>query len=170
MAGSKRIELTAERLREVLHYDPETGVFTWLVKTSNRVHVGRVAGTSHKIGYRMIAIDGHLYYAHRLTWFYMTGKWPNAALDHGNLDKDDNRFANLREATMSQNLANTRARSDNTSGLKGVGWDERRGKWMARITTRGKRRHLGRFDCPAAAHLAYVVAAHKHFGEFARSA
>lgn len=101
--------LTAERLREILHYDPETGVFTWRVKhgrgTSVR-HPGDEFGTALCKGYRMGGLLGRQYSVHRLAFLYMTGEWPKADVDHVNRVRSDNRWANMREATRSQNLAN----------------------------------------------------------------
>jgi hypothetical protein len=164
------MSLTAERLRELLHYNPETGIFTRLVRTARRVRVGDIAGSLNRGGYWQIAVDGRSYLAHRLAWFYMTGKWPTGDLDHHNLCGSDNSWTNLRQATDSQNNANRRLRSTNTSGLKGVSWSKARSKWHARIKINGKDRHLGFSDCRAAAHFAYVIAADEAFGEFARAA
>jgi hypothetical protein len=160
--------LTQERLKELLDYDPETGVFTWLASTTNRISVGDVAGSVDRLGYRRIALDRRDYKAHRLAWLYMTGEWPTSDLDHINCDKDDNRIANLRLATEAQNGANRRKNSNNTSGYKGV--SSSRGRWRAEIRVNGRARRLGHFTDPAAAHAAYVAAAEKHFGEFARVA
>jgi hypothetical protein len=161
--------ITAERLRELLHYDPETGVFTWRLPRRG-VRAGYEAGASRSDGYRRIQVDGRVIYAHRLAWPYMTGEWPDAEIDHINGDPSDNRIVNLRPATRSQNSANGRKPSDNTSGLKGVSWHARGRKWRAQIVVNGKCRHLGLFDCPAAAHAAYLAATEKFFGEYARVA
>jgi hypothetical protein len=161
-------KLNASRLREVLSYDPETGAFTWLVSTARHRRIGDVAGCV-KDGYRQIGIDGRRYRAHRLAWLWMTGEWPSAEIDHINGDPADNRIANLRPATSSQNKANARKRSRNTSGWKGVSWHARDRKWRAMIGVAGRQQHLGYFDCPAEAHAAYVRAAEHHFGEFART-
>jgi hypothetical protein len=161
--------ITAQRLRELLHYDPETGVFTWLVKPSKRarIRVGDVAGNVGPDGYRRIRV-GCKYLSHRLAWLWMTGEWPPHQIDHINGAKHDNRICNLRVATGSQNQANARKRSDNTSGYKGV--RPSRGRWRAEIRVNGSRRHIGIFNDPAEAHAAYVDAAVKHSGEFARAA
>lgn len=160
--------LTADRLREVLTYDPETGVFRWKVRTSIRVTVGEVAGYLRD-GYRFITIDGRKYRAHRLAWLYMYGVWP-AELDHVNGDRADNRISNLREATRTQNNANTPIRKNNTSGVKGVCWDKRKRKWMAQIRVRGVQRFLGYYETTEEAGEAYAAAAARYFGEFARVA
>ena len=161
--------ITHQRLRELLHYDPLTGIFLRLVSANSRVKVGDIAGSLHKAtGYRRIQIDGRDYMAHRLAWFYVTGEWPTADIDHWNLNRTDNRFCNLREATNSENHANMRARADNTSGFKGVYFHKPNRKWVTQITVIGKRIYLGSFDTKGSAHAAYAAAAKQHFGEFAR--
>lgn len=160
--------LTAERLREVLDYDRETGVFAWKVTTSNRAKAGTIAGHKHIFGYTIIMVDGHRYPAHRLAWLYQTGKWPNQIIDHINGCPNDNRFSNLREATHVENSRNSRKPSNNTSGFKGVRLDKRWNRWVAEIRTDGKRKSLGRFDTPDEAYAAYCAAAEEYHGQFAR--
>ncbi len=160
--------ITAKRLREVLHYDPKTGVWTRLVSTANRVKVGDTAGNVNTSGYLQVVVDCRFYLAHRLAWFYMTGAWPVDQIDHINGIRDDNRFSNLRQATNSQNKANSKRRSDNKSGYKGVHWDERAGRFKAHFRNDGKVIDLGYFDSPDEAHVAYVNAARKYYGEYAR--
>ena len=164
------IELTAERLREVLAYDPETGAFSWKVARGPNRAGGPAGNVNKVIGYLQIRIDYVLYYGQRLAWLYMTGAWPGKDIDHRDADKTNNRFENLREATMSQNIANSGMFAHNKSGLKGVSWYKPSGKWCAKIKIMQKSYNLGYFDCPAAAHFAYIIAADKAFGEFARSA
>lgn len=169
IAMSKRTKMTHERLREVLHYDPSTGVFTRLV-SRGRAKIGAVAGGINGHGYRRIMIDRKRYHAHRLAWFWMTGEWPAAEIDHWNLNRADNRWGNLRVATRSQNKANTRAYATNTSGLKGVSWDAQNSKWRAQIVINGKQISLGRRDTREEAAAEYADAAELYFGEFARAA
>lgn len=159
--------LTVERLREVLAYDPETGIFTHLRR---RVGIGKVAGSPNGKGYINIAIDGVLYPAHRLAWMYVTGAMPLGHLDHKDLDRANNRFGNLRECSRSQNGANAPLSKANRSGFKGVCWFEQTGKWRAVIKYNRKQVHLGYYNCPVAAHIAYQIAADRHHGEFARAA
>lgn len=167
----KAPNLTAERLRECLAYDPETGVFTWLVAPNRRIRVGRIAGVACRThGYRLIKVDGVGARAHRLAWLYMTGEWPAADIDHINGDRADNRWSNLRQATSTQNHANSKRPKHNTSGVKGVTWDSSRGQWMAGVQINGKRVHLGRFDSIEAAAAAYRAGAERVFGQYARSA
>lgn len=98
--------LTQEYLKSILHYAPETGIFTWIVCLSNRAKIGSIAGTIRNNGYSKINIGGQLYYAHRLAWLYMTGKWPKEHVDHKDNVRANNKWKNLREATYSQNNKN----------------------------------------------------------------
>jgi hypothetical protein len=165
----RELALSRDVLRAVLSYEPHTGRFRWNWrpgKAGNSVVVGSVAGALNVHGYRRIKVNGRLYMAHRLAWFYTHGEWPYPEIDHINLNKDDNRIANLRRATPADNCRNSPKRAANTTGLKGV---VRRGKkWLAQINARGKRLHLGMFTTPEAAHAAYCAAAQKYYGEFAR--
>jgi len=155
-------KLTASRLRAVLHYEPNTGVFTWLVDGRGRFQrKGARAGTINR-GYRVICIDHALYQSARLAVLWMTGRWPRKLVDHRNCIRDDDRWINLREANHSQNGANSRARK----GCKGV--IHTRGKYEARIKVNYRNIYLGRFDSAERAHAVYAAAAEKHFGEFAR--
>jgi HNH endonuclease len=163
--------MTAERLRELLHYDPETGVFTWRKSASNRVAVGMVAGTLSKRGYVCIAVDGKTYKAHRLAFLWMTGCFPKRLVDHEDRNTSNNRWKNLRDATYSQNISNAKVYRTNTTGVKGVErWRGSGGNWRACIRINGKRKHLGFFhDFDLAVEFRQLVA-EMVFGEFARHA
>ena len=158
-----------DRLREALSYDPATGAFTWL-RTSKRRATGQNAGCRGPRGYVKIVVDGRSYLAHRLAWAFTQGRWPVGQIDHMNMDRSDNRIANLREADHSTNQANTRIRADNTSGLKGVTFNARASKWQAQIKKNGANTHLGLFDTKEAAHAAYCRAAETMFADFRRTA
>jgi hypothetical protein len=119
-------------------------------------------------GYWGIGIEGRSYAAHRLAWLYVTGEWPKDQIDHINCTRADNRFSNLREATNAENSKNSKISKNNTSGFKGVSWDQRNKKFIASIGVGGKLLYLGRFRDPRAASQAYREAAEKHHGEFAR--
>jgi hypothetical protein len=159
--------LTQERLREVLHYDPDTGVFTWLRDTS-RVRAGRQAGSLDAKGYRRIQFEGKGYKAHRLAFLYMLGRWPIGTPDHRNTDGDDNRWLNLRDATFSQNNGNRSRTKSHKTGFKGVYLAD--GLYVARIMKDGVRYSVGYFKDPETAHAAYAAKARELFGEFARVA
>lgn len=153
--------LTAERLRELLDYDPLSGNLTWKLRTSNRVKVGDVAGALLLTGYLSISIDGNLHRAHRLVWLWMYGVWPDADLDHINGIRTDNRISNLRDVCRSTNQQNLRkARGERThSGMLGVyKSDKARKKWRSSIKTNGKDKHLGYFLTKEDAQFAYLEA------------
>jgi len=133
---------TLERLRELLDYDPSTGTFTWLVSRGNAI-AGSIAGCVNGEGYWQIQIDGKRYYAHRLVWLHVHGVWPANQIDHINGVKDDNRLANLREATQSENKRNTGTYRNSTSGVKGVHFYKATGKYQAQSKLNGKLHHLG---------------------------
>lgn len=160
--------ISYERLRELVDYDPETGILTRKIRTSNRVHPGEVVGTVTGNGYWLARIDTHLAYNHQFIWLYAYGEWPKSPIDHVNGDITDNRLVNLRLATASQNQANKKRPAHNTSGYKGV-WRKRK-RWCAEIKKDGVKLRLGTFDSPAQAHAAYLEAAQKLFGAFARAA
>lgn len=161
--------LTVERLRQVLHYDPTTGIFTWLVATARQINAGDIAGSLDGDGYLAIQIDTRRYKAHRLAWLYVYGVWPIHQVDHKNCRRSDNRVANLREATNQQNSANSSLGRNNSSGFKGV-FCRHNNRWEAAIKVNGKYKSLGCFNTPGDAHTAYEIAAQHHFGEFARAA
>ena len=112
---------TSERLKEVIEYDPETGLFCWKMSAGkNNGHKGRLAGNVAQHGYVQIKIDYKVYYAHRLAFLYMTGVWPTKFIDHLNRNRSDNRWVNLREADRSVNALNSGPNTKNKSGVKGV--------------------------------------------------
>jgi hypothetical protein len=164
----KQIGLTQQRLRELLMYDPETGIFTWRVRRGGTANAGTVAGSTDTTGHLQIKIDGKLYLAHRLVWLYVHGYWPSLEIDHRDGEKQNNRLKNLRLATSADNSRNTPAKNTNTSGIKGVSWFK--GRWVAQINVSGKKFYLGRFVEKESAGLAYAEAAHRYHGEFARVA
>ena len=155
--------LTAERLRELLDYDPETGVFRWRVDR-RKVRPDGIAGSIHSVyGYRIIKVDFVKYRAARLAWLYVHGRWPLAEIDHRNRRRDDDRIANLREATHSQNGANQTARRTSICGVRGVSPIKKTGRFMARAGNR----YLGTYSTIKEAATAYQRAARKTYGEFA---
>lgn len=165
--------LTVERLRELLNYDAESGVFTHKTET-RKFSVGDIAGVVSESGrhegggYRRINIDRKVYTAHRLAWFWVYGVWPGP-LDHRDTDRDHNWISNLRETDHSKNGANRSKQSNNTSGLKGAYWNKNAGRWLSSIKSGGVYKYLGLFDTREAAHEAYSSAARELFGEFSRT-
>jgi hypothetical protein len=148
-----------ERVIELLFYDQETGSFT------NKVTGKRLCENSKR--YAFIRVDGKSYLAHRLAWLIVTGDWPISHIDHADLDQKNNAFSNLREATRSQNLSNCRVKSHNRLGIKGVRRDRHRFK--AQITVNRKNNYLGSFGTAEEAQAAYLAAAKRAVGEFART-
>lgn len=153
-----KANLTAQRVREVLHYDPETGCFTWAVRTSNRVKVGdRVGNESH--GRIQTSIDGVRCELHRLAWLYMTREWPKHDIDHINGNPSDNRFANLRDVPHRMNIENQGQKPrTSASGLIGAHWSARHKLFESKIKSRGMAVHLGWFKTAQEAHQVYVAA------------
>jgi len=168
-AVRKRRRITHARLIEMLDYDSETGEFRWRERVSRSVKAGEVAGLINGDGYRLIAIKGREYRAHQLAWFYMTGRWCSTIIDHRDGNPSNNRWDNLRRATVSQNNANRPMHRNNKCGYKGV-TQTPSGRWRANINKNRQRHHLGIFATPEEAHAAYAEAAGKLFGEFARVA
>jgi hypothetical protein len=133
------------RLRELLNYDPETGVLTWRETRGGNAVKGQMAGTLHINGYTYIVIERKKYMAHRLAWRHVHGEWPEGEVDHINRQKSDNRLTNLRVVDHSTNNKNKYPQSNNTSGCPGVYWSAIRNKWVAQIAINGRTTHLGIF-------------------------
>lgn len=146
-------DLTAQALRYILRYDPETGVFTWLARVGhdalrwNKRYAGKEAGTLGSCEYRRIKIDGRFYKAHRLAWLYVKGEWPSGWIDHRDRDTLNNRWDNLRIASPSLNALNRSAISVRASGTR----------WIARIGWKGRRYYLGTFDTEEQARSVYLA-------------
>ena len=139
-----RNDLTQERLKEKLQYDPETGIFTWRQDHRN-AKIGSIAGWPGGNGYIQIMVDGVSYLAHRLAWLYHYGEWPENELDHDNHVRSDNRICNLNKSSKAHNAKNCKRRSDNTTGITGVDWVESKKRWVVRIQSKGRRRSGGYF-------------------------
>lgn len=166
--------LTLTRLREVLDYDPQTGVFVWTAPNpKSRYKAGTIAGTtkfvSEHLSYVMICIDQNTYPAHRLAWLYVSGEWPRDVVDHINGDGLNNTIANLRQATRSQNQCNRRVSKNNKSGASGVHPEKRTGKWTAEIFCQKRKFFLGTFSTFEAALSARQQAENTKFAEFRRA-
>jgi hypothetical protein len=160
--------ITQERVRHLFNYLPDAGQLIRLVRTSNRVHIGDDAGSASHRGYRKVHVDGKRYYEHCVIWLWMTGEWPRDQIDHIDMDASNNRWGNLREASQTENNANTHIHIDNTSGVKGVYFDKERNLWAAQLHIHRKHIFLGRFNSRNAAHEAYKDGARRYFGDFCR--
>jgi len=156
-------KLSTSELKKLLHYDPLTGIFIWLVKPSNLVEAGARAGSwNEAAGYRYLTVRGKRTTEQRWAWFYMTGKWPPHEVDHKDRDRQNCRWNNLRLATRQQQLANMPAR--NKSGFRGV--HPHKDRWAALICYNYKQMNLGLYDTPEEAHAVYCAKARELFGEF----
>lgn len=153
-----KTNLTAERLRELFNYDPETGVFKRRIATGRHGcnMAGTVAGCLKSHGYIALRIEGTECYAHRLAWLYIHDKWPSHEIDHINGNKSDNRLTNLRDIIPRNNKENIRAATvGNKSGFLGV--SPYRGRWQASICIGGKQHWLGIFSSPESAYAVYLA-------------
>jgi len=169
LSRAKEDAVTADYVRSVLDYDPNTGIFTW--EKSGCGRSGMRAGSMNANGYWQIGIGGAVYTAHRLAWLHTHGAWPLRLIDHVDGNKANNALANLREASRVQNAFNQKANKRRSGILtpKGAYFSEKGQNWKAVITTNGRRRHLGYYPTPEAAHAAYVKAAITEHQQFART-
>jgi hypothetical protein len=149
--------LTAERLREVLDYERETGLFRWRIYRSRGARAGDLAGSLKRHGYVLITIDGVSYYAHRLVWFHEHGRWPSGMIDHLDGVRSNNRIGNMRDTTQYVNQQN-RATETRCNGSGFIGAFRHGRRWMSKIMANGVLHKLGTFDTPEQAHAAYVSA------------
>jgi hypothetical protein len=158
--------LSAEYVRGLFHYDPETGFLYH--KKRHGVVAGKRAGYVNS-GYRSVKINQCAYLEHRIIWLLVTGEWPENDIDHADLNKTNNAWTNLRDATRSQNALNGPIRTARKYGtMKGAFYKARCNNWQAQIRA-GNTIHLGTFATEAEAHAAYVEAAEKLAGKFARA-
>jgi len=162
-------DLTQKDLKNALHYDPDTGFFTWRMSKRGVIY-GSVAGSLTDRGYVRITLDGKTYKAHRLAWLYMSGAWPVDQIDHIDAVRTNNKWENLRSATNQENHSNSPKRKNNKSGYKGVSWSRRDQNWFSTIMVNYKSIYLGSYASAEEAHAAYTEASAKYFGKFARVA
>jgi len=150
--------LTQAKLKQLLHYDHETGVFTWR-QSRGRIKAGDIAQSKGKYGHRTVKINGKNMQLHRLAWLYMYGKFPDNMIDHINGISWDNRIVNLRDVTNTINQQNQKkAHVNSKSGLIGASWNRQNKAWKAQITHNGKCLYLGLYHTAQLAHDAYLKA------------
>lgn len=137
--------LTHDRLKDLMHYEPETGSLIWLQARGGRAQQGSEAGTI-STGYVRPMVDGQRYLAQRLIWFYMTGEWPPTQVDHEDRDRANNRWTNLRLATKKQNGENRKLHKNSKTGFRGVAYEPTAKKYRASILHNGARYWLGSHD------------------------
>lgn len=161
--AKRKYTLTLTKLKQELHYDPSTGIFTWLRKKKARQ---TKVGTQTK-KYQAVMINGETFSLHHLAWFYVHGYWPQQ-LDHKDGNPHHNWISNLRLATSFQNNANRGIHKTNKSGIKGVHWNKNKQKWRVDITHHYKQITIGYFLTKKEARDAYLAAAIRLHEEFAR--
>ena len=137
--------ITQNYLKKVLHYNPDTGIFTRNIVKGGKL-VGTEAGSINHMGYRQIKIKNVLYQAHRLVFLYIDGYLQETTVDHINRNRADNRYCNLRETSKKCQARNCGISKNNTSGVKGISWLKRNKKWSVTIGNGFKFRYLGIFD------------------------
>ena len=136
---------TQKRIKELLHYDEHTGMFSWKVYMGGNIFPGDKAGSKYSNAIN-IGIDGKQYLAHRLSWIYVYGENPDRIVDHKNRDPYDNRLDNLRLATYRQNQYNRNLNKNSTTKVKGVTYNKRHGRYIAYININSKYIHIGTFN------------------------
>lgn len=160
---------TRAQAQKAYRYDPASGDLLWNLPPHFK-RAGKKAGWRSRQGYMRANLGGRGCAVHDIIWLLVTGSWPDRDIDHIDRNRSNNRFANLRLATRSQNNANSKVRADNTSGAKGVYWSPSRNRWFAKIVVDGRQICLGYFKAKADACDARRAGAVEYFGEFARSA
>ena len=153
--------LTQQELKKHLHYEPLTGLFTWIKPKKHGTNIGDVVGTKHKDGYLTLELNDKGYLLHRLAFLYMTSDFPANKVDHINGIRNDNRWKNLRHATNLQNCQNRKTPSNNRSGYIGVYHRPKYDKWQAKIDFNNKRVYLGCYKTAELASEAYKEAKKK---------
>lgn len=140
--------ITQQLLKELLDYDPDTGLLVWKARPGNKAWNSRFAGKkagSNENRYSRIRIFDKNYLSHRVIWMHVFGEWPNE-IDHVNGNGFDNRIANLRDVSHKENMKNQKRSKANKSKTTGVCWHKQTGKWQAKICVNGRWEHLGVFD------------------------
>jgi hypothetical protein len=174
--------ITAETVRKLLDYDPETGLFTWKPRTPdmfdsevpelncklwNGKFAGKQAGSIGRLGYIVIMLKPTLWRAHRLAWLHYYGDIPKDDIDHINMVTSDNRIENLR-LLRGMNLCNRPKQRNNTSGYKGVSWDKRDKRYSTTVYANGKQAYRAYHLTAEEAYADYCRVAKELHGEFFR--
>ena len=152
-------QINQEQLKELLHYDPETGVFKWKDTFGWKAKQGTIAGGINGSGYIYIRLKRKKYRAHRLAWLYTYGKFPEDQIDHINRDKTDNRLVNLRAVSGKENSRNQFIPTNNTSGHIGVSWHTKNNRWRVSVS----KVYYGSFECKSDA-IAKAKKVYKELG------
>lgn len=150
------------------HFSDAGNTIRWVLPTNRRVKVGQLAEQQDTSGYLRVALHGRTYRVHNVLWVLRNGDIPDGfLLDHEDGNRLNNSAGNHRLATIPQNCQNSRLRTDNTSGVKGVRFDPEKRKWRAEIRADGRYHNLGRFGCAAEAEAAVTAARVRLHGQFA---
>lgn len=159
--------ITPDNIRHVFDFCADAGGLFWRISPIPKVKVGDRAGHHASNGYRNVVYRGKYYGEHRLIWLWVHGKWPDGEIDHINGARSDNKIENLRDVTVTQNNWNSRGKKSG-GGLKGAYRHKRSGMWHSQISQNKKIHYLGFFKTEEDAHAAYVQAATRLHGEYAR--
>jgi hypothetical protein len=142
--------ITQKELKELAHYDPETGIFTRLTRPCNSVKIGDEMGYTKKytdsLFYLTVEVKGSQYFLHRLAFLDMTGAFPDGDIDHIDGNGLNNKWENLRVVDAIENGKNKKRYKNNASGYQGVSFYNLTKRWRAAISIDGKKKHLGYFD------------------------
>jgi HNH endonuclease/AP2 domain len=149
--------LTASRVRELFTYNKSTGILRRRITRNQHSKKGSHSTAVDRDGYLIVGIDYKIYRAHRVIWLYVNGQWPKGDCDHINRIKTDNRIANLRDVTRSQNKQNQLVCKNNKCGIKGVYWSEKYKRWFASIGHLGEQIYIGQFKTIEEASDAYKM-------------
>lgn len=165
MTDSRLAKLTQARLKQLLHYDSITGLFTHIEVRRNN-NLNKPVGSINSKGYTVIKLEGMSYSGHRLAWLYMTGQWPKDEVDHKDTVKHNNIWENLREANRYQNMQNRGVKQDSKTKVKGVKLTPDN-TYIATIKFHNNIIHLGTFKTIDEAKASYINAANFYHGKFA---
>jgi hypothetical protein len=151
--------LTQQRLKEKLEYNPETGLFKWIVKPAGNCKDGWFEGSKSSNRYLNICVDGTIYLAHRLAWLYVYGSWPSKVIDHKDGNTYNNKLNNIRDVSLYANQHNLqKPPTTNKSGYIGVSWKSKQKQWIAQISYNGVKKYLGGYSTPEEASTVYQLA------------